>query len=64
MNTTERISIGSKREAVEMARKARKETEDFLNQWINDNAKGWPVRSDVVNGSKHRFSMPLVTCSN
>lgn len=31
------------REAVELANKAKRETEAFINNHINDHAKGWPI---------------------
>jgi hypothetical protein len=31
------------REAVELANKAKRETEAFINNYINDHAKGWPI---------------------
>jgi hypothetical protein len=49
---------------VEMGHKARKETEDFLNQWISDNTKGWPVQSRPIEGSENHSSTPLVMCLN
>jgi hypothetical protein len=52
METKEKIADG----LVETAHKARKETEHFLNRWINDNTKGWPVRSHLVKGYKKHFS--------
>jgi len=36
MNSQDIISIG---------RKAKSETEDFINRHLNDRAKGWPVNS-------------------
>jgi len=39
--------------------KARKEAEDFLNRWLNDNTKGWAVRSGLVSSYDDQFSAPL-----
>ena len=48
----------------EVGYKARKEAEDFLNRWLNDSAKGWAVRSDLVNRYEDYFSPPLAICLN
>jgi hypothetical protein len=48
----------------EMGHKARKEAEDFLNRWLNDGTKGWPVRSDLANRYTDHFSTPLTVCLN
>jgi hypothetical protein len=48
----------------EMGHKARKEAEDFLNRWINDGSKGWPVHPSWVDRYKERFSTPLTICLN
>ena len=61
MNAIEMESVGSTHER---AFTAKKETEDFLNQWINDNTKGWPVRSDIASGHKKQYSIQLTTCHN
>jgi hypothetical protein len=52
METKEKIAKGLD----ETAHKARKETEHFLNRWINDNTKGWPVRSYFARGYKEHFT--------
>jgi hypothetical protein len=61
MNAIETESVGS---IDEIASRARKETEDFLNQWINDSTKGWPIRSDIVNGHKEHYSIQMAPCHN
>ena len=33
----------------EVGYKARKETESYLNLWLNDSTKGWTVRADLSN---------------
>ncbi len=43
----------------EVAYKARKEAEDFLNRWLNDNTKGWAVRSGLDSNYDDQFSAPL-----
>ena len=43
----------------ETAHKAREETEYFLNRWIDDDTKGWPVWSQSANGYKKNFSIPF-----
>jgi hypothetical protein len=48
----------------DMGHKARKEAEDFLNRWINDGTKGWPVRPAWVGCYKERFSAPMTMCLN
>ncbi|MHC4309760.1 MAG: hypothetical protein ACYSSN_07435 [Planctomycetota bacterium] len=55
METKEKNSKG----LVETAHKARKETEHFLNRWINDSTKGWPARSRLVKGYKKYFQLHL-----
>jgi hypothetical protein len=32
-------------ESFEMSQEAREETEHFLNCWIDDHSKGWPIRA-------------------
>lgn len=43
----------------EVGYKARKEAEDFLNRWLDDNTKGWAVRSGLVSSYDGQFSAPL-----
>ena len=57
MKTKEKIAAGP----VETAHKAREETENFLNRWINDSTKGWPVRSHLIKGYKKHFQ-PYLAC--
>ena len=49
---------------VEVGYRARKEAEIFLNRWLNDNTKGWALRSDLVNRYEDHFSAPLAICFN
>ena len=44
----------------EMPHKAKEETENFLNRWINDSTKGWPVQSPhLAKDYKKNFSIPF-----
>jgi len=45
MNSQDIVSIG---------RKAKSETEDFINRHLNDRAKGWPVNSLWTSTSGER----------
>jgi hypothetical protein len=47
---------------VEKAYTARKETEHFVNRWINDDAAGWPLRSNIVNCFEEHFSILRDIC--
>ncbi len=55
METKEIIAAGP----VETAHKAKEETEHFLNRWINDCTKGWPLRSHLIKGYKKHFQLHL-----
>ncbi|MHC4266204.1 MAG: hypothetical protein ACYSUK_09760 [Planctomycetota bacterium] len=41
---------------VEKAYTARKEAEHFVNRWINDDAAGWPLRSNMLNCYEEYFT--------
>ena len=43
----------------EVGYKARREAEDFLNRWLDDDTKGWAVRSGLVSSYDDQFSAPL-----
>jgi hypothetical protein len=49
---------------IEVGYKARKEAENFLNRWFNDNTKGWAVRPTLVNRYEDYFSAPLTITFN
>ncbi|MHC4692258.1 MAG: hypothetical protein ACYS67_05925 [Planctomycetota bacterium] len=59
MKKKETIAAGP----VETAHKAKKETEHFLNRWINNSTMGWPVRSHLASGYNEHFSnLPGIRC--
>lgn len=43
----------------EVGYKARREAEDFLNRWLDDNTKGWAVRPGSVGSYDDQFSAPM-----
>ena len=47
-----------------MGLQARREVEDFLNRSLDDNTKGWAVRTDLAKRYKDQFSVPLVIYLN
>jgi len=49
---------------VEVGLQARREVEDFLNRSLDDNTKGWAVRTDLAKRYKDQFSVPLVIYLN
>ncbi|MHC4708492.1 MAG: hypothetical protein ACYS8I_15575 [Planctomycetota bacterium] len=47
-----------------MSNRARKEAEDFLNRWIDDSTKGWPLRPALVGCQEGRISAPMAVWLN